>query len=250
VRPSVIALVCGVLGASASIAACSEEPVVESVATESVATEPVATTSMPAGTSGDDSTTAESSTSTPTSTSTSTPTSTPQEVADLWRPVVTFTDAASVEGWSNVDDTVMGGMSASTTSWESGRLVFAGDLSLENNGGFASVRGPIDPALGAAIGEADALAIDAEGDGRTYVLQLRTADESLYISRFATEANPDPAVERHVLPLADFEPVTRFLEPAPSTPPLDATTVVQIAIYVLDAQEGRFRLAVIGVVAQ
>jgi NADH dehydrogenase [ubiquinone] 1 alpha subcomplex assembly factor 1 len=164
--------------------------------------------------------------------------------------VVTFADASSIEGWSNVDDTVMGGVSASTTSWESGRLVFAGDLSLENNGGFASVRGPIDPVLGEALSGATALAIDAEGDGRTYVLQLRTADESLYISRFATTAGTAGESDQYVLPLADFEPVTRFLEPSPSTLPLDAGMVVQLAVYVLDAQKGSFRLSIAGIGAQ
>ncbi len=44
--------------------------------------------------------------------------------------------------------------------------------------------------------------------------------------------------------------VTLFLEPSPAMPPLDASTVVQIAIYVLDAQEGSFRLAIGGIAAQ
>ncbi len=157
------------------------------------------------------------------------------------RVVVSFAEAGSIEGWSNVDDTVMGGVSASTTSWEDGRLVFAGDLSLENNGGFTSIRSPQDAALGSVLDGADAIGVVAEGDGRTYVLQLRTADELLYIARFATV---DGEQQRYELPLDGFEPVTRFLDPAPDTPPLDPSTVVQLAIYLLDGQVGPFRLAV------
>lgn len=162
------------------------------------------------------------------------------------RPVVAFPDPTSISGWSNVDDTVMGGVSSSTTSWEEGRMVFAGELSLENNGGFTSVRGPLDPSIGATIADAATLTVDAEGDGRTYVVQLRTVDESLYISAFASV---DGVARRYELPLAGFEPVTRFLEPSPGTPPLDASAVVQIAIYLLDKQEGGFRLAVAGISA-
>lgn len=234
-----------------SIAACADESVVEPGAAAPIATEPIAAASTPMTTAAPTSDApASPPTSTATSASPSTPASASPELVEAWRPVVTFADASSIEGWSNVDDTVMGGVSASTTSWESGRLVFAGDLSLENNGGFASVRGPIDPALGAALDEATALAVDAEGDGRTYVLQLRTSDESLYITRFTTTAGAAGESDQYVLPLADFEPVTRFLEPSPSTPPLDAGTIVQMAVYVLDAQEGSFRLAIGSIAAQ
>ena len=163
------------------------------------------------------------------------------------RDVVTFPDEASIEGWTNVDDSVMGGVSASTTSWESGRLVFAGDLSLENNGGFTSVRGPVDPDLGALISDATELTLDADGDGRSYLLQLRTTDEWLYVSPFTTV---DGAPGSFPLELAAFEPVTRFLDPAPDAPPLDASTVVQMAIYLVDGQEGSFRLAVGGITAE
>ncbi len=234
-RRSAVALVCAVLGVSVSIAACSDDSETAEPTSSSASIVGAGATGVPID--------ATPTTGTPDVDATSEPTS----ADDTARSVVAFAEAASVDGWSNVDDTVMGGVSASTTSWESGRLVFAGDLSLENNGGFASVRGPADPGYGEAISDATALVVDAEGDDRTYVLQLRTADESLYITRFTTT---DGAAERYVLPLAAFEPVTRFLEPSPSTPPLDASTVVQIAVYVLDAQEGSFRLAIGGIDAQ
>lgn len=157
------------------------------------------------------------------------------------RTMASFSEAGAVDGWSNIDDTVMGGVSASTTSWQAGQLVFAGDLSLENNGGFTSVRSPQDPTFGSALDGASAIALTAEGDGKTYVLQLRTSDDLLYITRFTTV---DGELETQELPLDGFEPVTRFLDPAPDAPPLDAGTVVQLAIYLLDGQTGAFRLAV------
>lgn len=236
---------CGLLAAAVSLASCSDErggastssgvPVssVELAATAVTTTSALPVTTLPV-------------TTLPVTTPVTTP-ATSSAAADDGRAVVSFDDAGSVVGWSNVDDTVMGGVSSSTTSWQDRQLVFVGDLSLENNGGFTSVRSPEDPALGTSIGGARALVVDAEGDGRTYVLQLRTADESLYVARFETV---DGVQQPSVLPLDAFEPVTRFLEPSPGSPPLDASTVVQLAIYLLDAQEGSFRLAVSAIAAQ
>ena len=105
------------------------------------------------------------------------------------RTMASFAEAGSIDGWSNVDDTVMGGVSASTTSWQAGQLVFAGDLSLEKNGGFTSVRSPQDPAFGSALDGARAIALTAEGDGKTYVMRVGGAGRGWsYIQRFGTEA--------------------------------------------------------------
>jgi hypothetical protein len=170
-------------------------------------------------------------------TDTTTTTTTPEDL----RWLVNFAEPGSVAAWTNVDDTVMGGVSASTTTWSEGRMVFEGDLSLENNGGFTSVRGPIDPELGALLDGATDIVVDAEGDGRTYVFQLRTGDDAQYVARFTTSTDGS---QQYRLPLEAFEPVTRFLDPAPDAPALDAGAVVQLTIYLLDGQEGRFRLAV------
>ena len=158
------------------------------------------------------------------------------------RPVLRFADPASVSGWITVDDTVMGGRSDGDVRWAGGALVFAGVVSLENNGGFSSVRSPFDPAIGAAIGDADELLLDVTGDGKTYVLQLRSgpAGQWLHIARFTTAAGQ---ARTEVLSIDAFEPVGSRLDPRPSTPPLDPATVVQVTVYVLDKQVGPFSLA-------
>lgn len=179
-------------------------------------------------------------TSTSTSTSTNGSTSTTQ-VTDRSVTLFDFVEAGSVGDWSNVDDTVMGGVSSSTTTWQDGRLVFAGELSLDNNGGFTSTRGPVEPALGDRLAGADAITVTATGDGSTYLLQLRTTGDQLYVQRFPTDAD----VERtYALALDAFEPVGRFLDPLPGAEPLDPAEVEQVVIYLLDEQEGSFRLAV------
>lgn len=168
-------------------------------------------------------------------------TAAPTTVVDTSRTMFDFVEAGSLEGWANVNDTVMGGVSSSSTTWDDGQMVFAGELSLENNGGFTSVRGPIDERLGGLMAEATRLTVQATGDGKVYLLQVRTLDDQLYVQRFTTTAGVE---QTYPLPLDAFEAVGRFLDPLPDATPLDPSRVAQVVIYLLDKQDGPFRLAV------
>ncbi len=152
-----------------------------------------------------------------------------------------FADAASATGWATQNDTVMGGVSQSTSTWANGQLVFQGTLSLENNGGFTSLVSPIDEQFGQRAVGASAIVIDALGDGKTYVLQLRGADQTRFIQRFATVASTQ---QKYVLPIDKFEAVTSFLEPVANAAPIELANIRQLALYLLDKQAGDFELAV------
>ena len=56
------------------------------------------------------------------------------------RPVIDFRDPAQRQAWTSVDDRVMGGVSASPVTVTAEGLVFSGEVSLANNGGFALIR--------------------------------------------------------------------------------------------------------------
>lgn len=165
--------------------------------------------------------------------------------------LVAFPDPASTEGWINVDDSVMGGVSASESSWfaigSSGALLFTGILSTESNGGFASTLGPADVTIGERAAGSTALRVQAQGDGRTYLLQLRAGrnGNERWIARFtppSAPANSQTTDASVTVPIASFEAVDRFLRPLNSSDQLDPSTIVQLGIYVLDAQVGEFRL--------
>ena len=60
-----------------------------------------------------------------------------------------FSDPRAAEAWRAIDDRVMGGVSRSRLRHDrAGHAVFEGDVSLERNGGFASVRSSLDLSRG------------------------------------------------------------------------------------------------------
>ena len=129
-----------------------------------------------------------------------------------------------------------------------GGLIFSGNISLENNGGFASARSPQDPEIGRRATGATSLGVRARGDGKTYLLKLDTAGRPWsYIQRFSTEAGVPRTYE---LPVGGFQAVGMRLDPAPEAPQtLDPSTISRVGIYILDKQQGPFQLTVNAIVA-
>lgn len=163
-----------------------------------------------------------------------------QETADAV--LLDFTDASQLDGWLTVNDPVMGGRSTSQITYEDG-LVFSGTISLENKGGFASIRSPEDPDIGRRAAGARSIRVNAVGDGKTYVLKVGVAGERWsHIQRFTTE----DAVQRiYELPIQDFQTVDMRLNPAPDAPQtLEPASINQVAIFILDQQQGPFELTV------
>ncbi len=162
-------------------------------------------------------------------------------VATSENPVFDFPAADDVKVWSVVNDTVMGGVSTGQLTWENSALVFTGDLSLDNNGGFASVRSPlIDPTATMRWADNIEMIVEVRGDGRTWAVEVRMeGDDGGWISSITTSAEEVTAV---ALPWATFEPVTRFLDPRSSAVPLEPARIVSVAFYLVDGVEAPFRL--------
>jgi peptide-methionine (R)-S-oxide reductase len=143
--------------------------------------------------------------------------------------------------WVRVNDGVMGGLSQSEMSFTpQGTALFEGDLSLENYGGFASVRTiPGDFGLGGHAG----LALRVKGDGRRFKLRLRTdnrLDGPAYESEFETKIDGWVTVEA---PFRDFVPTFRGRR-LRNAPTLDGAAVRQIGFMLADKQAGPFRLEI------
>ena len=150
-------------------------------------------------------------------------------------------DAGTDRDWIAVNDGVMGGRSSSDLAvGDDGIGVFTGNLSLENNGGFASVRTAVPDA---ALAGASRIVLRVRGDGRRYQLRLRHGrrfDGISYTASFETTADDWSTV---TLPLGTFEPTFRGYRPR-NAEPLDPPRVGQVGIMLSDGQEGPFRLEI------
>lgn len=152
-----------------------------------------------------------------------------------------FASADAAACWSPIDDAVMGGLSHSRLQDSgAGYAVFAGDVSLANGGGFASVR-----CRPAALGMAGATActVEVAGDGRRYKLNLRTEDAFDGVNYQLQFTPPAGGWVRITLPLADFAPRWRG-RLVPDAPALDPAHLRQLGLMIADRQAGAFRLAI------
>lgn len=145
--------------------------------------------------------------------------------------------------WRVVNDTVMGGVSASSVRDLNEGLRFAGVLSLENNGGFASMRSgtlvAIDP-------EATEVVLKVMGDGRTYSFDLRNQNRRSafsYRTPFETRAGEEMTFR---LPIKDFV-ATHFGRRLPSAPGIDASAIQTVGVTLADNTPGPFRLDILDI---
>ena len=106
------------------------------------------------------------------------------------RVLFAFEGDESPDRWMIVNDGVMGGLSRSRISLtEKNTAVFEGEVSLANNGGFASVRSRPEAMPTAGTSR---LAVRVRGDGREYQLRIRTDntfDGVAYRWNFKTRAD-------------------------------------------------------------
>ncbi len=145
-------------------------------------------------------------------------------------------DAA--KGWRTVLDGVMGGRSTGRIAASDGTLVFDGATSLENNGGFSSMR--CDLAEGACDG-ADAFRLIVKGDGRDYKLGVkgyRGMSPEGYWKSFPTVAGEWTEV---VMPIRDLE---RQFMGRPLEGRIAPEDIRAIEFYIYDKNAGPFRLEI------
>lgn len=157
-----------------------------------------------------------------------------------------FVDTSEAKSWSVVDDNVMGGVSKGEVSpSEDSCLLFSGSISLENNGGFSSIRSqPTDYGLTGFQG----IRIRAKGDGRTYQFRLRKdrrLDGMAFKQEFETVENKWIKVE---LPFASFMPTFRG-KILTDVKPLDPADIRQLGFLLADKKAGPFNLLVEEIVA-
>jgi monofunctional biosynthetic peptidoglycan transglycosylase len=145
-------------------------------------------------------------------------------------------------GWTIVDDGVMGGLSQGRHEiGKDGILRFFGTLSLENNGGFSSLRSQN---VAMDWSEAEGLVMRVKGDGRSYQVRLSTdaeyrGGEVSFQAEFPTKKDEWTEVK---VPFSQLEGGWRGRKLPDKT--FDAAKVRRIGILLGDKKPGPFALQV------
>ena len=132
-----------------------------------------------------------------------------------------------------VNDGVMGGVSQSSLRQDVDGMFFEGLVSLENNGGFASMRSSIRFPQGTQLIE-----LFAKGDGKRYKLVLRTelAPRVTYVADFIAL----PTWQTYRFNLSQFKSTFRGRDV--NAPTLSFSDVIDFGILISNNQAGSFAI--------
>ena len=162
--------------------------------------------------------------------------------AHAGQPLLDFSSPEVVQTFGVINDVVMGGVSASRLRSTAGVMVFEGEVSLENSGGFASFRGPVRfPA------ESAALLVTVRGDGQRYKLTLKLDDSTGTAQYQAAFVAPREWQTLRFKP-ADF--AASFRGRAVAAPMVRLVDVQYIGMLISDRQSGPFKIELKGLGAE
>lgn len=132
-----------------------------------------------------------------------------------------------------VNDGVMGGVSQSSLRQDVDGMFFEGVVSLENNGGFASMRSSVRFPQGTQLIE-----LIAKGDGKRYKLVLRTelAPRVTYVADFIAL----PTWQTYRFNLSQFKSTFRGRDV--NAPTLSFFDVIDFGILISNNQAGSFAI--------
>lgn len=152
-----------------------------------------------------------------------------------------FNSDVSASEWRVINDTVMGGVSSSRmVQSDEGKVAFTGNVSLENNGGFASVRGP---QIEQPFGEFEGIAFRVKGDGKRYKCGLRTDnlfDGIIHQASFDTKMGE---WQLHKIKFMEFVP-TYHGRRLSEDKRMKREDIKSVSFQISDKQAGPFRLEI------
>jgi len=151
-------------------------------------------------------------------------------------PLLDFSKPEVVRAFRVVNDGVMGGVSTSRLSAAAGAMLFDGTVSLENNGGFASFRGPVSFPAGCGV-----LLLTVRGDGQRYKLTLKLDDGTNTAQYQAAFVAPP---EWQTLRFRPDDFAASFRGRAVEAPAVRFVDVQQVGVLISDKQAGAFRIEV------
>ena len=140
--------------------------------------------------------------------------------------------------WWAVNDGVMGGVSSGGIKTDGKGVIFTGALSLDNNGGFSSVRKRVE----VDVRDATAVRFKVLGDGREYQFRIRHSGRLNRIAWHKPFVTNGTWQEIEV-PLEEFVPVWRG-RPVDDAGPVVASRIREVGFMLADKNEGQFALRI------
>jgi NADH dehydrogenase [ubiquinone] 1 alpha subcomplex assembly factor 1 len=158
--------------------------------------------------------------------------------------IFNFTKTANISQWSVVNDGVMGGLSQGSFSLTSeGYGLFKGAVSLDNNGGFTSVRYRFTPLT---TNKDSKIKLRLKGDGKEY--QFRIKDNSRQYYSYITTFSTSGDWQDIEIPLGEMEPSFRGRKL--NIPNFSENQIEEIVFLIANKKEERFELLLDSVVLE
>lgn len=149
-----------------------------------------------------------------------------------------FNREADISSWYVINDVVMGGRSDSSFELnKEGFGCFKGRVSLENNGGFSSLRYRFKKRN---IGEKTTVVLRVKGDGKKYQFRLRTNAREYY--SYITTFNTSGDWETIEIKLADLYP--SFRGRPLDIPNFSGNDITEIGFLIGNKKEESFQLLI------
>ncbi|TXB69418.1 CIA30 family protein [Phaeodactylibacter luteus] len=144
--------------------------------------------------------------------------------------------------WVPINDTVMGGLSQSRFETIAGEGIFSGRVSLDNSGGFASVKAGLSQMV--PLHNFRAIRISYCPDGKAYDIRLRVQEEQWAHIAYRFTLPPSSGTWQTAdCPLDEFSPTFRGRH-KPEAPALSSLTLSQVGFLISQRQAGPFEFRV------
>ena len=139
--------------------------------------------------------------------------------------------------WRIVNDGVMGGLSSSKAIVENNKIIFSGNVSLENNGGFASLRSPVKDYN---FEKFSGIEIKIKGDGKFYSMSMK---ETTYFNGYFYTSSFETKKDEWIVVQIPFDQLKLYYfgQETNSNKKIPLDNIKEISLLIGDKQSGEFK---------
>ena len=154
---------------------------------------------------------------------------------------IDFGSAQGAQGWRVINDGVMGGLSQGKAQLTANSILFQGSISLDNNGGFSSLKGPFQQT---DLSSFENIEIRLKCKGQTFALTLETHERFFmpyFKQNLSTKSEDWETIQ---LKMADFKVYRLGRLMDKTLPAEDLKKIIRIGLINDGKKEGSFELEI------